>query len=156
MPPIVDLCDNVLLILDQLSLNQRIINKDTFIIQKDERQYTVSLKTLPEVRIERTEPLACFEWHDSIQFAQCAAYYVNDTPCLALVLVDEHQKEVIFRKKFTAEIGWALGVEIYQSLADIDQTVEAFRDACSVDDDLYKLRLEELYQQGLINEPNNE
>ena len=43
-----------------------------------------------------------------------------------------------------------------QGLDDIDQSVEAFREACLVDDDLYKLRLEELLEQGLVKEANNE
>ena len=152
----IDLSDNVQVILDQLSFKHRTIDKNTFIITKDGCRYNVFLESLPEVRIERTELLDYFEWHDSIQFAQCAAYYVNDTPCLAFVLVDEHQKVVRFREEFSAKTGWALGVQIYQGLAEIDQTVEAFREACSVDEDLYKLRLEELYQQELIKELNNE
>lgn len=150
MPPIVDLCDNVQLILDQLSLNQRFINKDAFIIQKDERQYTVSLENLPEVRIKRTEPLECFEWHDSIRFAQAAANYVNDQACLAKVLVDTQKKTVGFQKEFSAQIGWPLGVQFYQNLEDIDQTVTAFREACSMDDKLFQIRLKERVEKGLL------
>ncbi len=147
----IDFSDNVQVILDQLSFKHRTIDKNTFIIQKDERRYTVSLENLPEVRIERIEPLGYFEWHDSFEFAKTAAYFVSDTPCLALVLVDEHQKAVLFRKEFTAETGWwSLGAQLYRSLDEIDQSVKAFREACSVDDELYQLRREELLEQGLL------
>ena len=142
--PSIDLSDNAQLILDQLSFKHRTIDKDTFIIQKDERQYNVSLENLPEVRIERTEPLACFEWHDSIQFAQCAANYFNDQTSLAEVLVDEQKKCVIFRKESIAETTWwSLGAILYRSLDDIDKAIETFRDACSMDDELFQIRLEE-------------
>ena len=155
--PTFDLSDNVQLIIDLLSIKHRTIDKKTFIIQENGRQYTVFLENRPEVRIERVEPLDCFEWHDSIPFAKTAAYFVSDTPCLGLVLVDDVNKAVVFRKEFTAGGSrGAICAQLYQALDDIDQSVKAFREACSVDDDLYKLRLEELYQQGLINEPNNE
>lgn len=148
----VDLSDNVQLILDLLSIKHRTIDKQTFIIQENERQYTVSLENLPEVRIERVEPLDCFEWYDSIQFAQCAAHFVSDTPCSALVLVDDLSKTVVFRKEIKLGTDrWAICAQLYQGHDDIDQSVKAFRDACSVDDDLYRLRLEELYQRVMTN-----
>lgn len=147
----IDLSDNVQLILDQLSFKYRTIDKNTFIIQKDERRYTVSLENLPEVRIERIEPLGYFEWHDSFEFAKTAAYFVSDTPCLGLVLVDDVNKAVVFRKEFTArDSRGAICAQLYQALDDIDQSVKAFREACSVDDELYQLRLEELLEQGLL------
>lgn len=155
--PTFDLSDNVQLIIDLLSIKHRTIDKKTFIIQENERQYTLYLENLPEVRIERVEPLECFEWHDSIPFAKTAAYFVSDTPCLGLVLVDDTSKTVVFRKEFTLGTDrWAICAQLYQGLDDIDQSVKAFREACSVDDDLYKLRLEELLEQGLIRAAHNE
>ena len=146
----IDLSDNVQLILDQLRLNQRIIDKNTFTVSNKGCQYTVFLENLPEVRIERTEPLECFEWHDSIRFAQAAANYVNDQTCLAKVLVDTQKKTVGFQKEFSAQIGWPLGVQFYQNLEDIDQTVTAFREACSMDDELFQIRLKERMEKGLL------
>lgn len=147
----IDLQDHVQLILGQLSFKYRTIDKNTFSIRKNERQYIVYLENLPDVRIERKEPLGYFEWHDSIELAKTAAYFVSDTQYLALVLVDEHQKVALFRKEFTAETGWwSLGAQLYRSLDDIDQSVKAFREACSVDDELYQLRREELLEQGLL------
>ena len=155
MEPI-DLQDSVLLFLEQLSFKYRTVDKTTLIIRKNERQYTVYLEALPKVRIERKEPLGYFEWHDSIEFAKTAAYFVSDTPCLASAHVDEQNKCVIFRSVSTAETTWwSLGAILYRSLDDIDKAIEAFRDACSVDDDLYKLRLDELIEQGLIKEAKN-
>lgn len=153
----INLQDSVQLFLEQLSFKYRTVDKTTLIIRKNERQYTVFLESIPEVRIERKEPLGYFEWHDSIEFVKTAAYFVSDTPCLASARVDEQKKCVIFRKVFTAETSWwSMGAQLYRSLDDIDQSVEAFRDACSVDDDLYKLRLEELVELGLIKEEKNE
>lgn len=150
MEPI-DLQDSVLLFLEQLSFKYRTVDKTTLIIRKNERQYTVYLEALPKVRIERVEPLDCFEWHDSIPFAKTAAYFVSDTPCLGLVLVDDVNKAVVFRKEFTAGGSrGAICAQLYQALDDIGQSVKAFREACSVDDDLYKLRREELLEQGLL------
>ena len=141
----------------QLSFKYRTVDKKTIIIRKNERQYTVFFGNLPEVRIERKEPLGYFEWHDSIEFAKTAAYYVSDTPCLASARVDDQKKCVLFRKEFTAETGWwSLGAQLYRSLDDIDQSVIAFRKACSMDDDLYKLRLDELLELGLIKEKIDE
>lgn len=156
MSPI-DLSDNVQLILDLLSIKHRTIDKQTFIIQENERHYTVFLENLPEVRIERVEPLDCFECYDSIQFAQCAANFVSNTPGLALVLIDDLSKTVVFRKEITLGTDrWAICAQLYQGLDDIEHSVKAFRDACSVDDDLYKLRLEELYQQIMIKNESQE
>lgn len=152
----IDLQDHVQLILGQLSFKYRTIDKNTFSIRKNERQYIVYLENLPDVRIERKEPLGYFEGHDSIELAKTAAYFVSDTQYLALVLVDEHQKVALFRKEFTAETDWGFGAQLYRSLDDIDQSVKAFREACSVDDELYKLRLVELYQQSMINNEKQE
>ena len=90
----IDLQDNVKLTLEQLSFKHRIIDKNTFIISNHKRQYTVFLENLPEVRIESKEPLGYFEWHDSIEFAKTAAYFVSDTPCLASARVDDHNKTI--------------------------------------------------------------
>lgn len=135
--------DLVQLIIDQLSMNQSVIDNKTFIISNYGCQYTVYLENLPKVRIERAEPLDCFDCYDSIQYAKCAASYFNDQTSPTEVLVDEQKKSVLFRKEFQAQIGWPLGVQFYQSLEDIDQTVTAFKEACSMDDELFQIRLEE-------------
>lgn len=139
-----DLSNSVKLFLEQLSFKYRTVDKTTLIIRKNERQYTVYLEGLPGVRIERVEPLECFDCHDSIQYAQCAANYFNDQTSLAEVLVDEQKKCVIFRKESIAETTlWSLGAILYRSLDDIDKAIETFRDACSMDDELFQIRLEE-------------
>lgn len=143
------LLDLVQLILDQLSLNQQIIDMKTFIISNYGCHYTVYLDDLPKVRIERAEPLDCFECYDSIQYAQCAVNLFNDQTSLAEVLVDEQKNFVLFRKEFKAQIDWPLGVQFYQSLEDIDQTVTVFREACSMDDELFQIRLEEQIRREL-------
>lgn len=152
----IDLSDLVQLFLEQLSFKHRTIDKKTFIIQKDERQYIVFLENLPDVRIEREVPLDCFEWHESLQYAQCAANSLNNQTSLAEVLVVDQKNTALFRKKFSAQIGWALGVQIYQSLEDIDQAVTAFKDACSMDDELFQIRLEEKYQREIGTDQDNE
>ena len=152
----IDLSNSVQLFLEQLSFKYRTVDKTTLIIRKNERQYTVYLEALPKVRIERKEPLGYFEWHDSFEFAKAAAYFVSNTSCLVSAHVDEQKKYVIFRSVSTAETSWwSLGAILYRSLDDIDQAIETFRDACSVDDDLYKLRLDELIEQGLLKELKN-
>ena len=150
------LLDLVQLILDQLSLNQQIIDMKTFIISNYGCHYTVYLDDLPKVRIERAEPLDCFECYDSIQYAQCAVNLFNDQTSLAEVLVDEQKNFVLFRKEFKAQIGWPLGVQFYQSLEDIDQTVTAFREACSMDDELFQIRLEEQIRRELESGQDDE
>ena len=150
MPPF-DLSNNVQLILDLLSIKHRTVYKKTLIIQENGCQYTLYLENLPEVRIERVEPLECFEWHDSIPFAKTAAYFVSDTPYLAWVLVDDTSKTVVFRKEYTLGTDRrAICEQLYQGLDDIDQSVKVFREACSVDDEFYQLRREELLEQRLL------
>lgn len=148
--------DHVQLILEQLSLNQRVIDNKTFMISNYGRQYTVFLENLPKVRIERAEPLDCFDCYESIQYAKCAAYYFNDQTSPTEVLVDEQKNSVLFRKEFQAQIGWPLGVQFYQSLEDIDQTVTAFRESCSMDDELFQIRLEEQIQREMGTDQDDE